>query len=329
MAAARSDHTATLLPSGKVLVAGGLFQGPYTYLAGSQRYDPTNGTWSVAGLNQRYGHTATLLPNGKVLLVGGRADTTISTLRTSELYDPASNSSLFTGNLGTGRAFHTATLLPNGKVLVAGGGTNTAELYNPATGTWTNTGSLGPGQSVDSATLLPNGKVLVLGNTNASQYNPATGTWSPAGHPSTSGPATLLPNGKVLVVGYSNAELHDPVAGTWLPAGNSVASLFSHTATHLTDGKVFLAGGSAEFYVSSLNPILNSLKLSDGSFQFSFSNPSGSNYRVLASPNITAPFNTWSNLGNATETAPGSGQFQFTDRQATNSPRRFYRVSSP
>jgi hypothetical protein len=85
---------------------------------------------------------------------------------------------------------------------------------------------------------------------------------------------------------------------------------------------------SAELYQSSLNPILNPARLSDGSFQFSFSNPSGSSYSVLASPSITAPVNTWSNLGPATESPTGSGHFQFTDHQATNYPRRFYRVSS-
>ena len=66
-----------------------------------------------------------------------------------------------------------------------------------------------------------------------------------------------------------------------------------------------------------------------GSFKFSFSNPSGSSYRVIASTNPVAPLNTWSNLGAATETPSGSGQFQFTDHQAMNYPKRFYRVTSP
>jgi hypothetical protein len=100
----------------------------------------------------------------------------------------------------------------------------------------------------------------------------------------------------------------------------------------LSNGRVLFAGGfynSAELYQSFLNPIFNSLKLGDGSFQFSFSNPSGPSYRVLASTNAAAPLNTWSNLGLATETPPGSGQFQFADHQAPSYPRRFYRVSSP
>ena len=67
---ARGNHTATLLPNGKLLVAGG-----YTgaYLASAELYDPTTGTWSVTGsLNTARGnHTATLLPSGKVLVAGG------------------------------------------------------------------------------------------------------------------------------------------------------------------------------------------------------------------------------------------------------------------
>ena len=247
-----------------------------------------------------------------------------------------------TGSMNHPRYNHTATRLPDGRVLVVagrdfeeGGLTATAELYNPVTGTWTNTGSLGSSQSARTLTLLPNGKALAVGGTTAEFYDPAAGTWSPTGNPSTdhySDTATLLPNGKVLFVNNSiydqsgSAELYDPVAGAWSPAGNSGAW---GTATLLLNGKVLLARAGAALHESSLNPIFNALKLGDGSFQFNFSNPSGSSYHILASPNSAAPLNTWSNLGNATEIPPGSGQFQFTDLQATNHPQRFYRVTSP
>jgi hypothetical protein len=52
-------------------------------------------------------------------------------------------------------------------------------------------------------------------------------------------------------------------------------------------------------------------------------------YTVLASTNVALPVSAWSNLGLAVETPPGSGQFQFTDSQATNHARRFYRVHLP
>ena len=68
---ARFQHTATLLPNGKVLVAGG---NNGSALTSSELYDPAAGTWAptTGPLNTaRSQHTATLLPNGKVLVAGG------------------------------------------------------------------------------------------------------------------------------------------------------------------------------------------------------------------------------------------------------------------
>src|SRR5947207_475805 len=70
LAMARRGHTATLLPNGKVLVAGGFGT---SILASAELYDPASGTWSATGnlITGRSGHTATLLPSGKVLIAGG------------------------------------------------------------------------------------------------------------------------------------------------------------------------------------------------------------------------------------------------------------------
>jgi len=64
---ARYAHTATLLPSGKVLVAGGF------NLSSAELFDSAAGSWSSTGNlgTARYAHTATLLPSGKVLVAGG------------------------------------------------------------------------------------------------------------------------------------------------------------------------------------------------------------------------------------------------------------------
>jgi hypothetical protein len=131
----RSFHTATLLPNGKVLVAGGRYS-LYYHLNSSELYDPAAKTWSSTGsmATPRAFHTATLLPNSQVLVAGG-VDVASNWLSSAELYDPVNGTWSATGSMATGREFHTATLLGNSLVLVAGGYSpqgvllNSAELY--------------------------------------------------------------------------------------------------------------------------------------------------------------------------------------------------------
>jgi len=74
-------------------------------------------------------------------------------------------------------------------------------------------------------------------------------------------------------------------------------------------------------------PVLtNQRRLADGSFQFAFTNMAGASFDVLAATNLALPLTNWTLLGTATESP--SGQFQFTDWQATNFLWRFYRVRS-
>ncbi len=75
MSVIRDSHTATLLPSGKVLIAGGRIGSSQTR-ASAELYDPASGTWSSTGSMSvtRSNHTATLLPNGNVLVAGGSRD---------------------------------------------------------------------------------------------------------------------------------------------------------------------------------------------------------------------------------------------------------------
>jgi hypothetical protein len=67
--------------------------------------------------------------------------------------------------------------------------------------------------------------------------------------------------------------------------------------------------------------------LSNGAFQFAFTNYPGANFSVLVSADLSLPFSNWTVLGPAQEVSPG--QFQFTDLNATNYLRRFYGVRSP
>jgi N-acetylneuraminic acid mutarotase len=85
----RSDHSATLLLDGKVLVAGGTDGTPNTYLSSALLYDPADGSWttrtSLLAAHEDQG--ATLLPNGTVLVMGGN-DTTGFPTAIAEVYDP-------------------------------------------------------------------------------------------------------------------------------------------------------------------------------------------------------------------------------------------------
>jgi N-acetylneuraminic acid mutarotase len=284
----RQSHTATLLPNGKVLIAGGN-DGNRSFKS-AELYDPATGRWSrTSDLNaDRDSHTATLLPNGKVLVAGGFScgppPQSCFALTSAELYDPATGIWTVTGSLNTARNGHNATLLPNGKVLVVSGDINgkSAELYDAATGIWSPTGSLNLSRYSYTLTLLSNGKVLVAGGADDSQttvfnsaelYDPATGLWSSTGNLVTARAqhtATLLTSGKVMVAGgfidYSlgsvtdRAELYDPTTGLWSSTGNLNRGRAFHVATLLTTGKVLVAGG---FFVDGFPNITNRAELYD------------------------------------------------------------------
>lgn len=273
MSTPRNQHTETILPNGKVLIAGGSPDNA-TFISSAELYDPSTATFTPTGSmgTARAVHTATLLPNGKVLVAGGSIGGNNLGTASAELYDPATGTWTLTGSLGTGRSFHTATLLPNGKVLIAGGFSDgtffaSAELYDPATGTFTPTGSLGTARAQPSAVLLPSGKVLITGGfagvhlSSAELYDPATGTFAPTGSMVTSRSggqnATLLPNGKVLIAGgnsssglLASAELYNPVTGTFTATGSMGTVRGAPGMQLLASGKVLVTGGFGSNFVS-------------------------------------------------------------------------------
>jgi uncharacterized delta-60 repeat protein len=178
---ARSDHTATLLPNGKVLIAGGYTGGIlFPYTSSAELYDPASGTFAATGSlgTGRSDHTATLLPDGRVLVAGGRARPGGSTiyLDSSELYNPATGVWSSASAMPLALADHTATLLSDGHVLVVGGrnadGTfRGALIYDPVTNAWINPVILMDNARYNhTATLLLDGRLFVAGGQHASVY---------------------------------------------------------------------------------------------------------------------------------------------------------------
>jgi N-acetylneuraminic acid mutarotase len=288
MTTLRSLHTATMLPNGKVLVAGGDDNGGHA-TASAEIYDPVAGKWTAAASMTvpRTSHTATLLHNGTVLVAGGSGGTAAadaSDQASAEIYDPVSGTWTATVRMTSARIYHTATLLPNGTVLAAGGMGGTvgvavdiqasAEVYDPVEGTWTETGRMTVSRNYHTATLLPNGTVLLVGGeggyytpgtTSAEIYDSVSGAWTATGSMTTARylhTATLLPNGAVLVAGgfnqiggaaayFASAEIYDPAAGTWRVTGNMTTARCCHIAALLPDGTVLVAGGGGPEELSS------------------------------------------------------------------------------
>jgi len=296
---ARGAQTATLLPSGLILITGGTMSSGHavTVLNTAEVYNPVANTFTALTATMtaaRAGHTATLLPNGRVLITGGYNNLPgPADLNTAELYDPVANAfTALTATMTTARADHTATLLPNGQVLLTGGENasntiiNTAELYDPVANTFTAlTATMTTARGAHTATLLPNGQVLLtggLGNTSftpvstAEVYDPVANTFTALTATMTTArgahTATLLPNGQVLITGgytgqtqpaLNTAEVYEALP----PSVNAFTALTATlttarafpTSTLLPDGQVLLTGG----VTSGGSPPLNTAELYD------------------------------------------------------------------
>ncbi len=273
--ASHDGHTATVLPSGEVLVAGG--EGQNGVVAATELYSAASRSWTVAGslAVARAAHDALLFGSGKVLVAGGCLGTCVGgNTPTAEIFDPSKGRWSMTGSMATARVYFGMALLPNGKVLVVGGCTGqnangctgvtaAAEIYDPATGRWSATDSLHAARGAFSTTTLSNGQILVAGGINAAGnpinsaeiYDPTRSYWSVIGAMKVARDehtATLLPNGKVLVAGGENqsgvttnqAEVYSPSTRAWSLTGNMNVSRLEHTSVLLGNGTVLVSGGN-------------------------------------------------------------------------------------
>jgi len=163
------NSPATLLPNGKMLVAGG---------DTAELHAPSTGQWiSTAPLyyGASTGISATLLTNGDVLIYGNKFS-----CYAAQFFNPSAGTWTRTGQCGNSISHGPLTLLGNGKGLLAGDvitysgrafPTANSRLYDAATNSWSVTGSLLQ-PVAHSATRLLNGQVLAVGGSDAEIYTP-------------------------------------------------------------------------------------------------------------------------------------------------------------
>jgi hypothetical protein len=179
----RTDHTATPLPDGRVLLAGGsgVLVGNREPLSTAELYDPATGLFSATGnlITAQWGHVAVIQGDGRVLILGGVG--AWGSAAGMEVYDPATGRFSATGAVDPGGRGLAATLLPEGRVLILGGIEGAPpRVFDPFTWTFSATGPLFDqrGSGVAMA-LMPNGSVLVTGGgpNSAEWFDPVSRTF--------------------------------------------------------------------------------------------------------------------------------------------------------
>ncbi len=165
MRAARDAHTATLLPDGRVLVAGGSAEGTGV-LASVEIWSPRTGRFTPAAplLDRRHKHGAVAVRGG-VLVLGGSDDRDFAGRRASaELYRVGERRWVRVGQLSAPRfkLGDAVVALPDGGALVAGGAAG-ADRYDPRSRRFRLRAGTGRVLSFATATRLRDGRVLVVG----------------------------------------------------------------------------------------------------------------------------------------------------------------------
>jgi hypothetical protein len=272
----RYYFSATRLPDGRVLVAGGIHPHgavpSYDSTASCELYDPATGVWAPAAPlpAARSNHTGTLLPGGRVLVAGGEEGLggVFPVKTTAFRYDSVADAWSVAAPLARARALHTAILLRDGTVLVAGGVATsvalaTAERYDPVADRWASAGSLATARFAHAAAVLPSGAVVIVGGTNSGtplasveRFDPGASGWTPAGILSAARcylRASVLPDGRVLAgpgweggaVRRAEADLVDGTGPSWSAGPPVAAPRVSGAAVALLPGRVRTGGGPA------------------------------------------------------------------------------------
>jgi len=312
MSETKAIHTATLLPNGKVLVAGGAQRDPVAHRDSVQIFDPATNTWSPAANmnNARSGHTATLLGSGKVLVTGGFTGSGFTPQNTAEIYDPGTNTWTPAAPMSAARSRHNGVLLPTGELLVTGGlgPLSSTEVYNPATDTWTTVNPMNHPRYLGAATGLPGGRVLALGGLiNGSTDTPTAEIWGISGVDTTV-PVITSPLGTVLAaagsgtganVSYAASATDNsgvvssfgctPPSGSLFPIGDTVVTCTATDPSGNTASQSFTihVAGATEIS-TALKNLLGTIGTKSGTAAARVWPVSLRNLSTLPLPNVTA-----------------------------------------
>ncbi|MBK8214825.1 MAG: hypothetical protein IPK71_13885 [Myxococcales bacterium] len=284
LAVPRAQHTATRLPNGHVLVAGGYDDVARRDTASAELYDPASGTFAATEPMSipRRSATAVDLVGGSVAVIGGELGLGPPTvLASTERYDPTTGRWSAGTTLAIGRSGPTVTRLRTGEVIVVGG-----LRYDAAGASVTDVDrctadllgcrmsrALPEPRAAHGASLLSDGRVLVTGGgarvfesaqslyATSTIYDPTSETWSdgpPLPAPRFGHVAVTGANGQVLLVGGALAPQGESIAsdvlaldaGTtrFVVSGRLTTPRWLHSATSLPSGKVLVTGSAVLGY---------------------------------------------------------------------------------
>jgi hypothetical protein len=263
MNVARRSHTATLLPDGRVLIAGG-GNGVSTFtqqpIQSVELFDPATGLFTLVGnmITKRLGHSAHLLRDGTVLLAAGSEGTgTFYPTTAAEIFNPADNSFTSVGPMNYSHLAQLPGELRDGRIVFGSsyynpphnstGGiiTDESEIFDPVTKIFTPIDPMVKKRIDIGAQGLLDGSLLVAG-----------------------GVSTRVGAGN-LTFFQNSSEVYDPASGQWKLSGIMSTGRDEFSGLLLDDGRVMISGGfvspgavllnTVEIYTPGLTPQINGL----------------------------------------------------------------------